>query len=139
MMDRWVERNRDGLILLARVVMMVLFLASGWGKLQDFQGVVGYLASLHVPVPQLGATVAVVMELGVGLVLVLGVAVRPLALLYVLFVLASSVLGHAFWGMEGADRAANLLQFLKNMSIAAGLLLLCVTGSGRYALLRSRH
>ncbi len=138
MLDKLVERNRDGMILFVRIVMMVMFMYSGFGKLTDFQGTVGYLASLHAPVPQLAAAVSVAMELGVGIALILGLWVRPLALLLAVFVLCASCMGHPFWTMQGADRAMNLLQFLKNLSIISGLLLLVVTGGGRYALTRSR-
>src|SRR5690606_31077661 len=73
MLDGWVERNRDGLILLARILLMVLFVVSGWGKLSDFQGTVGYMASLHAPLPQVAAGVAVCMEFLVGIALLLGI------------------------------------------------------------------
>ncbi len=134
MLEGWGERNRDGLILLARIMSMVLFVVSGWGKLTDFQGTVGYMASLHAPLPEVAAVVAVCMEFLAGIALVLGIQVRLLALLFVPFVLGTGILGHAFWNMEGADRAMNVTQFLKNLSIAGGLLLLVVTGGGRYAL-----
>lgn len=139
MFDALIDRNRDGLILLARIALMLLFLMSGGSKLSDFQGTVGYMASLHAPLPALAASVAIAMEFFVGIALVLGIAVRPLALLFVLFVLGTGVLGHAFWSMEGAERAANTLQFFKNLSIAGGLLLLAVTGGGRFALTRRRR
>ncbi|WP_313399174.1 DoxX family protein [Stenotrophomonas sp.] len=139
MVDRWAERNRDGLILLARLALMLLFVLSGWGKLHDFQGTVGYMASLQAPLPQVAAAIAVAMEFVVAMALMLGIAVRPLALLFVAFVLGTALLGHAFWGMQGAERAANLTQFLKNVSIAGGLLLLVVTGAGRYAVGRGRR
>ncbi|MGC7532517.1 DoxX family membrane protein, partial [Pandoraea pneumonica] len=42
-MNAFVERWRDELILLGRVLMMLLFLISGWGKLTGFQGTVGYM------------------------------------------------------------------------------------------------
>jgi len=139
MLDRWSERNRDGLILLARLALMLLFVLSGWAKLHDLQGTVGYMASLQAPLPQVAAAIAVAMEFVVAIALMLGIAVRPLALLFVAFVLGTTLLGHAFWGMQGAERAANLTQFLKNVSIAGGLLLLVVTGAGRYAVCRSRR
>ncbi|MET0654138.1 MAG: DoxX family protein [Pseudoxanthomonas sp.] len=133
-MDKFIERQRDTLILLARILLMVLFVLSGWAKLTGFEGTVGYLASLQVPAPQLAAAVAVFMEFFVAIALVLGLWVRPLALLMALFVLGTAFLGHAFWNMEGADRAMNLIQFNKNLGIIGGLLLLAVTGAGRYAL-----
>lgn len=131
-----IERNRDLLILVARILMMALFIWSGWAKLADFQGTAGYLASIGTPVPQVAAAVAVIMELLVGVALLVGVFVRPLALLMALFVLGTGLIGHPFWSMEGADRAMNMTQFYKNLSIMGGLLLLAVTGAGRFAVAR---
>ncbi len=134
MLDRLVGHNRDGIILLARIAMRAVFVYSGFGKLTEFQATVGYMGSLHAPMPQLAAAVAVAMEFYVGIALMLGLWVRPLSLLLMLFALGASFVGHPFWTMEGADRAMNLVQFLKNLSIAGGLLLLVVTGGGRYTL-----
>lgn len=134
MFDNLIDRHRDALILLARLLLMVLFVTSGWSKLIDYQGTVGYLASIHTPVPPVAAAVAVIMEFFVGLTLITGLWVRPLALLMALFVLGTGLIGHPFWSMEGADRAMNMTQFYKNLSIVGGLLLLAVTGAGRFAL-----
>jgi len=128
--DRW----RDALILLARLLLMGLFLISGWSKLTDFSGTVAYMASLGAPLPVLATVIALVMEVLVALALVAGILTRPLALLFALFVLGTALLGHRFWMLEGAERAANLVQFYKNLSIIGGLLLLAVTGPGRYAI-----
>ncbi|MGY0556793.1 DoxX family protein [Lysobacter sp. A421] len=136
MIDTLIDRHRDALILLARLLLMLLFLISGWSKLIDYQGTAGYLASIGTPLPSIAAAIAVIMEFFVALALIVGVCVRPLALLMVLFVLGTALIGHPFWSMEGADRAMNLTQFYKNVAIVGGLLLLAVTGAGRYALMR---
>lgn len=133
MPSNWTERNRDILILLARVLMMVLFLISGWGKLTGFSGTVGYMASIGAPFPMLATLIAILMEFFVAIALVLGICTRPLALLMVVFTLGTALLGHHFWTLEGAERAANLINFYKNLSIMGGLLLLAVTGPGKYA------
>jgi putative oxidoreductase len=137
MIDGWIERNRDVLILVARVLLTVLFVISGFGKLTDYSGTVGYMSHLGAPLPSLAAAVAIVMELLVGLALLAGVALRPLALALMLFVAGTAVLGHPFWSMDGADRALNQIHFLKNLAIMGGLLLLAITGAGRFALSRS--
>ncbi|CAG8868716.1 Inner membrane protein YphA [Pseudomonas fluorescens] len=128
------EGQRDVIILIARVFMMILFISAGWGKLTAFDGTVGYLASLGAPAPTLAAVVAVIMELVVGILLVLGFYTRPLALLFALFVIGTALIGHPFWNMVDPERSANTVQFFKNLSIVGGLLLLAVTGAGRYSL-----
>ncbi|CAJ0849462.1 DoxX family protein [Ralstonia flatus] len=136
-MDAFIQRWRDELILLARILMMVLFVMSGWGKLTGFQGTVGYMASTGAPLPMVAAAVAVVMEFGVGIALLIGLWTRPLALLMALFVLGTSFIAHSYWDMEGAMEAANKIQFYKNLSIMGGLLLLAAAGPGRYAVQKS--
>lgn len=136
-MDAFIQRWRDELILLGRVLMMLLFLISGWGKLTGFQGTVGYMGTVGAPIPVVAAAIAVVMEFGVGIALLIGFWTRPLALLMALFVLGTALIAHTFWNVEGAMQTANMVQFYKNLSIMGGLLLLAVTGAGRYALQKS--
>ncbi|NMM81431.1 hypothetical protein B2J86_10950 [Acidovorax sp. SRB_14] len=126
--------NADLVILLARILLMALFLITGWEKLTDFAGTTEYMASTGAPAPALSTAVAIVMEFGVGIALVLGVFTRPLALLMALFTLGTALIGHRYWRLQGPERHANLLNFYKNASITGGLLLLAITGPGRYAL-----
>lgn len=128
------EGQRDVIILVARALLMILFISAGWGKLTAFEGTVGYMASLGAPAPTLAAVIAVIMEFFVGIVLVLGFYTRPLALLFALFVIGTALIGHPFWNMVDPERSANTIQFFKNLSIVGGLLLLAVTGAGRYSL-----
>jgi len=128
------EGQRDLIILLARILLMILFILSGWSKLTGFEGTVNYMASLGAPAPMLAAAIAVIMEFAVGILLILGFYTRPLAFLFALFVLGTALLGHPYWNMVDPERSANMTQFLKNMSIVGGLLLLAVSGAGRFSL-----
>ncbi|MBC3411052.1 DoxX family protein [Pseudomonas sp. SWRI107] len=128
------EGQRDIILLLARILLMVLFVLAGWGKLTGFDGTVAYMTSLGAPAPTLAAAVAVVMEFAVAILLILGFYTRPLALLFALFVLGTALIGHPFWNMVDPERSANMTQFLKNMSIIGGLLALAVAGPGRISL-----
>jgi len=113
---------------------MILFVMSGWSKLTGFEGTVGYLGSLGAPAPTLAAAIAVIMEFFVAIVLILGFYTRPLAFLFALFVLGTALIGHPYWNMVDPERSANMTQFFKNLSIVGGLLLLAVTGAGRFSL-----
>ena len=128
------DGQRDFILLLARIPLMILFVLSGWSKLTGFEGTVGYMTSLGAPAPMLAAAIAVIMELLVGILLILGFYTRPLALLFALFVLGTALIGHPFWNMVEPERSANMTQFLKNLSIIGGLLLLAVSGPGRFSL-----
>ncbi|TCT08851.1 DoxX family protein [Paralcaligenes ureilyticus] len=127
--------NSDVLILLARLLLMSLFLVTGWQKLTNFSGTVTYMSSIGAPAPTLSTIISIIMEFFVGIALIIGVFTRQLALLYVVFVLATALVGHRYWTLEGAARHENQINFFKNMSIMGGLLLLAITGPGRFAIM----
>src|SRR5690349_20453070 len=129
-----VERIKDPLILLARLLMVILFVVFGWQKLTGYDGTIGYFTQAGVPLPSLAAPIAVIMELGVGIAIALGLFTRPLAILLALNTLATAIIGHSFWTMSGADQLEAEINFLKNLSIIAGLFLLFITGPGRFSL-----
>ncbi|NPT47658.1 DoxX family membrane protein [Paraburkholderia sp. 1N] len=128
------ENQKDTVILVARILLMVLFVMFGWSKLTGFSGTVTYMTSTGAPVPELSAVIAVVMELAVGIALVVGFYTRPLALLLALYTLGTAIIGHHYWNMTGAEQYVNMINFYKNISIMGGLFLLCVTGPGKYSI-----
>ncbi|QQC65803.1 DoxX family protein [Paraburkholderia ginsengisoli] len=128
------DNQKDGIILVARILLMVLFVMFGWSKLTGFSGTVAYMTSSGAPVPQVSAIIAVVMELGVGVALLLGFFTRPLALLLAVYTLGTAIIGHHYWNMTGAMQYDNMIHFYKNIALMGGLLLLCVTGAGKYSI-----
>ena len=127
------ERTRDEALLVARILLIVLFVVFGWSKFTDYAGTVGYMTQAGAPMPSVAALVAIVVEVFVALAVALGVWTRPLALLLALYTLGTALIAHHFWTMEGAARSANAINFYKNVSIIGGFLLLYVTGPGRYS------
>jgi putative oxidoreductase len=127
------ERRKDELVLIARLLLMVLFLIFGWTKLTNFSGTVAYMAAEGAPAPTIAAIIAIIMEFFVGLALIIGLYTRPLALLFALYTLGTALIGHRYWTMADGERMANMINFYKNISIIGGLLLLCVAGPGKYS------
>lgn len=128
------EQQKDPLLLVARVLLMVLFVLFGWQKLIGFSGTVAYMTSTGAPVPAVSAVIAVVMELVVGIAIIVGFYTRPLALILALYTLATALIGHHYWTMQGMERYANTINFYKNLSIMGGLFLLAITGPGKYSI-----
>jgi putative oxidoreductase len=124
----------DELILVARLLLTTLFLIFGWRKLKDFSGTVDQMVRLSVPTPILAAAVATFMELPVAFAVALGMFVRPLALLLVLYTLGTALIGHRYWTLKGAERVDSMDGFYKNLSIMGGFLLLSMTGAGKYSI-----
>ena len=123
----------DGLIALARVLVVVLFVVSGWGKLMNPAGITGLLASKGLPMPQVLAWLTIAAELGLGLLIAVGFYARTAAELLAGFTLATIFTAHAFWTMTGADAFTNRIQAMKNLSIVGALLMIAAVGAGRFA------
>jgi putative oxidoreductase len=128
------DKVRDPALLLGRILLVVLFLIFGWGKLTDFSGTMSYFVHDGLPFPALATLIAIVMEFLVGVLIVLGFLTRPLALLLALYTLATALIGHPYWSITGAAQLGAEINFYKNISIIGGLIVLYVTGAGRYAL-----
>lgn len=130
------SRFRDEIILVARILLVLLFLIFGWGKITGFSGTVGYMAHSGLPLPWAAATVAIVVEVFVSLAILAGIWTGPLALVMAAYTLATAFIGHPYWTMSGMAAFEAEINFFKNVSIVGGFLLLFVTGPGRYALRR---
>jgi len=121
--------NRVG-PLVGRILLALIFLLSGFGKLTGFEGTVGYIASKGLPLPQLAAAAAIVVELGGGLMVVFGWKARWGAAALFVFTALSALLFHNFWA-AAPDQAQNqMIHFMKNVSVLGGLLYVVVHGSG---------
>ncbi len=128
------QSAKDGIILLSRFLLVLLFLIFGWNKLTDYHGTVAYMQMAGAPIPALSALIAIIMEFFVGLAVLLGLFTRPLAVLLALYTLGTAYIGHHYWTMTGMARFEAEINFYKNISIIGGFLLLYVTGPGKYAL-----
>ena len=128
------DRIRNESLLVARVLIALLFLVFGWGKLTGFSGTVQYMAHTGLPMPTIAAAIAVIMEFFVGVALVVGLFTRPLSLLLAVYTLATAFIAHHYWTMSGMAHFENEINFYKNISIIGGLLVLYVAGAGRYSI-----
>ena len=77
--------NKDLLALIGRILLAAMFVISGYGKLTGFDGTVGYIASKGLPMPQLLAALAILIELGGGLAIIIGWKTRWAALAFIVF------------------------------------------------------
>lgn len=113
-----------------RILIALIFLFSAYSKITGFEGTVGYIASKSLPLPQLAAIVAIIVELGGGLMLVVGWKARWGAAALFVFTLLAALFFHNFWA-AAADQAQNqMIHFMKNISMLGGLLYVVVHGSG---------
>jgi putative oxidoreductase len=121
--------------LVGRVLLALIFIIAGFGKLTGFEGTVGYIQSAGLPVPQVAAVIAIIVELGGGILLVIGWKARWGAAALFIFTLLAAIFFHAFWSSP-ADYAQ--IHFMKNLAIMGGMLYVVVYGSGPLSLDKNR-
>ena len=112
--------------LAARISLAALFIVAGLGKIAGYEGTAGYMQSMGVPGGLLPFVIA--LELGGGLAIAVGYRTRLLAFLLAGFSLLSGLIFHS--PLDPSEQT----QFLKNLAIAGGFLLLVVHGAGRLSL-----
>ena len=126
--------RHDVVALLARVLLVAMFLVSGFDKATGFTGTVSYIAGNGLPFPELAAAIAVTVELGLGLLVFLGWKSRWPALMIAIYTIAAGLLFHAYWNDAPANRMDDYINFWKNVSIAGGFLMIFAFGPGRYSI-----
>ena len=110
-----------------RVLLALIFVTSGWGKITGYAGTQGYMESAGVPGALLPLVIAV--ELLGGIALMLGWRARIVAFLLAGFTLLSALLFH--WDPGNQQQ---YIQFMKNLAITGGFLMIVAHGAGAYSL-----
>jgi putative oxidoreductase len=125
---------QDPLSLIGRLLMAWLFLPAGIGKILGFSGTVAYIASAGLPLPAVGAVIALLVEIFGGLALILGFQIRIAAIILAIFTVAASIFFHAYWAVPADQQMVTQLLFNKNVAVAGGLLLVAALGAGGWSL-----
>ncbi|HTP73737.1 MAG TPA: DoxX family protein [Burkholderiaceae bacterium] len=118
------------LALIGRVLLALMFVKAGFGKLGNIDGTAAYIASGGLPVPAVLAVLVGLFELLGGLALAVGFKARWAALALGVFTLLASVLFHKFWAVPEAQQMVQQLLFLKNMAVAGGMFMVAALGAG---------
>lgn len=113
--------------LVGRLLLALLFLLSGLGKITGYDATAGYMQAMGVPALLLPLVIA--LEVLGGLALILGWQTRLVAVLLAGFSLVSAALFHH----DLADQIQRVM-FLKNLAIAGGLLIVAVHGAGAWSI-----
>ncbi len=133
-MNTSINALQNPLSLLARLLMVALFLPAGLSKIGGFEGTVGYIASVGLPMASLGAVLAIAVEVLAPLALLVGWRTRWAALVLAVFTLVASVFFHNFWAMPAEQQFMQQLMFMKNIGVVGGLLALAAFGAGAWSL-----
>jgi len=115
-------------VLVGRILLVWIFLMSGIGKIGNFEGTTQYMAKFGMPLPSFFLLGAIFLELVGSVTIVLGYFTRAGAILLLVFLIPTTLIFH------GADDPGQKIQFMKNVSMFGGLLILLSAGAGRYSL-----
>jgi putative oxidoreductase len=125
--QRWVS-------FLGRVLLSLIFIISGVAKVMDPAGTIAYIESVHLPLPQVAYVVALVVELGLGIALLVGFKAQLAAAGIAVFTFVTALMFHS----NMAD-PMQVIMFLKNITIIGGLLVIIAFGPGGYSIDRGKH
>ena len=122
--------------LISRLLISAIFVQGALGKIMEWSGQASYMQSHHLPAQLIPAMlgVALLIEAGGVLCLLLGWKARAAAFIMFLYLGMVSVLLHNFWVQPGASAGGMQTQFLKNVGIMGGLLMIAASGPGKWSL-----
>jgi putative oxidoreductase len=132
--DRAADAGHDSVLLASRLLLGVIFVISGYGKLTGLEGFAVSLAQQGVPMTSILAPLGAATEFFGGLALVLGIGTRYAALVMVGFTVTATLISHRYWDASEAAARAQQTQFFKNAAIAGGFLAVFVAGAGRWSI-----
>lgn len=120
------------LALTGRILLAVIFLVSGYNKIDGWEATAGYMASKGLPMLLLAPTVLI--ELAGGLMLIVGYRARLAAAILFLFLIPVTLVFHNFWAASPVEMQMQSINFMKNIGIMGGMLFIVAYGPGRYSL-----
>src|SRR5512143_2776170 len=127
------DKLQDPLAFAGRLLLAALFLPAGIGKVTDFAGTVGYISSVGLPMPQVAAALALVVEIVGGAALIAGYGTRLAAIVLAVFTLVASFFFHAYWALPADQQLMPQLLFFKNIAVMGGLLTVAAWGPGAWS------
>jgi putative oxidoreductase len=124
--------------LVGRVMLALMFIIAGFEKITGFDGTIGYMQAHNMPMTQVLAVIAIIIELGGGIMIAVGWKARWAAAAIFIFVLVILFVFHAFWAVPADQVQLQRIFFLKNLAVMGGMLYIIVYGSGPLSVDKNR-
>ncbi|MCH8945660.1 MAG: DoxX family protein [Nanoarchaeota archaeon] len=119
--------------VIGRVLIALIFILFGFAKITDFSSNLGYMQAFNVPFTAFVLVIAIAIELLGGLSLVLGLKTKWGAGALIIYTAIITLIFHT----NLADQT-QLIQFMKNLAIIGGLILIANYGPGPFSLDKKR-
>jgi putative oxidoreductase len=125
---------RPTMMLVGRIALGAIFLMSGVAKLADQQGTLQHMEQAGIPAAHLLLLVAAFAEIFGALALMTGFLARLGAIGLVVYLAITTLVFHHFWDLGGDEQKMQMINFMKNLAIIGGLLVLSAAGAQRYSI-----
>lgn len=125
---------QNAVALVGRILLALIFIISGYGKIGGYAGTAGYMASKGMPLVDVLLPLTILVELGGGLLVAIGWKARWAAALIFLFLIPVTLVFHNPLGLAPAEAQQQMINLLKNLSIMGGMLGVFAFGPGGYSL-----
>jgi len=132
-----IQNGQTAGLLIGRILLGLIFVISGIGKIGKFAGVAGYMSSKGIPMSEVLLVGTIALEVLGGLAIITGWKARWAAAAIVLFLVPATLVFHQFWVADQANYQNQLNHFLKNLAIMGGMIYIVLTGPGKLSLDRS--
>lgn len=124
--------------LLGRILLAAIFLWSAYSDITNYQGMLGAMTAVGMPAGQIGLPIAIAGKLLGGLSILVGCYTRLGAVILILFLLPATYYFHAFWKVPAEQAHMQAINFMKNLGLIGGLLMIVASGAGGLSLDRAR-
>jgi putative oxidoreductase len=115
---------------LGRLLLSVIFILAGINKLTNWHATAKSMGDHSMPAVQLLLPLAVLCELGGGILVLVGWRARVGALALIVLLLNATLIFHNFWQYTGKEQQDQMMNFMKNMAILGGLFIVLTFGAG---------
>lgn len=122
--------------LLGRILIAQIFLLSGISKVTGFAGTAAAITGKGLPMAEVLVVISIIVEIGAGLMILLGWKARLGALVLFLWMIPVTLAFHNYWTMSGMEAYINQIMFQKNLAMMGAMLYIMAFGSGPYSLKR---
>jgi putative oxidoreductase len=119
---------------IGRILLALIFVLSGISKLGATATTVAHMADHGIPYANLLVWGAIALELGGGIMLIVGLLARLVGAALFFYLLALAVIFHAYWTMTGAQAHAQHADFFQHVAMMGGMLFVVAFGAGPYSI-----
>jgi putative oxidoreductase len=127
----WAMDSVEKLVpLLGRVLLALVFVLGGYGKIWAMDPTIAQMASHDIPMPNVLVYGVIALELGGGLMLMVGLLTRWVALVLFLYLISLAVIFHPYWAMPLEQAREQRAMFFEHVSMMGGMLYVFVYGAG---------